>query len=76
MYQRRDRAKTAALALVKTSNPDDEVCILDFNDEPFNGLPQGKDFTSDIGEMQGNSGAVAGQDQEQPSADLLHRVAE
>jgi GWxTD domain-containing protein len=43
---------TAALALVKASQPHDEVGIVDFNDEALNGLPQGEDFTSDIKEME------------------------
>jgi Mg-chelatase subunit ChlD len=51
MGHKRARVKAAALALVKASNPHDEVCIIHFNDEAFNDLPYGKDFTSDIKEM-------------------------
>ena len=52
MRDKRARVKAAALALVKASNPHDQVCIVDFNDEVFNDLPSGEDFTSDIKEME------------------------
>ena len=52
MGHKRVLMKAAALALVKASNPHDEVCIIHFNDEAFNDLPYGKDFTSDIREME------------------------
>ncbi len=52
MGHKRVLMKAAALALVKASNPHDEVCIIHFNDEAFNDLPYGKDFTSDIKEME------------------------
>jgi Mg-chelatase subunit ChlD len=52
MRDKRARLKAAALALVKASKPHDEVCIIDFNDEAFNDLPHGEDFTSDIKEME------------------------
>jgi len=52
MFNKRAGVKAAALALVKASQPRDEVCIVDFNDEAFSGLPRGEDFTSDIGEME------------------------
>jgi VWFA-related protein len=52
MGHKRARVKAVALALVKASNPHDEVCIIHFNDEAFNDLPYGKDFTSDIREME------------------------
>jgi beta-lactamase regulating signal transducer with metallopeptidase domain/Mg-chelatase subunit ChlD len=51
MRDKRARVKAAALALVRASKPHDEVCIVDFNDEAFNDLPNGKDFTSDAKEM-------------------------
>jgi VWFA-related protein len=38
----------AAIALVKASNPEDEVCIVDFNDEPYLDQP----FTNDIKKME------------------------
>jgi beta-lactamase regulating signal transducer with metallopeptidase domain/Mg-chelatase subunit ChlD len=52
MWGKRDGVKAAALALIRASKPRDEVCILDFNDEVFSGLPRGEDFTSDITEME------------------------
>jgi len=52
MRDKRAQVKAAALALVKSSKPRDEVCIVNFNDEAFNDLPHGEDFTSDIKEME------------------------
>ena len=52
MSDKRAGVRAASLALVRASNPDDEVGIVDFNDEALNGLPNGKDFTSDIKEME------------------------
>jgi beta-lactamase regulating signal transducer with metallopeptidase domain len=52
MDQKRAEAVSAALALVKASKPHDEVCILGFDDEVFNGLPNEEDFTSNIKEME------------------------
>jgi Ca-activated chloride channel homolog len=44
MRDKRERVASAALAMVKASNPDDEVFIVNFNEEPT--LAQ--EFTSDI----------------------------
>jgi VWFA-related protein len=52
MRDKRAKVEAAALALVKASNPDDEVFIVNFNDEAFLDNPHGKDFTSDIKEME------------------------
>jgi VWFA-related protein len=52
MRTKRAAVKAATLALMKASQPHDRVCIVDFNDEVFSGLPDGEDFTSDIGEME------------------------
>jgi Ca-activated chloride channel homolog len=52
MRDKRAKVEAAALALVKASNPQDEVFIVNFNDEPFLDNPHGKDFTSDIQEME------------------------
>jgi VWFA-related protein len=52
MREKRAKVEAAALALVKESNPDDEVFIVNFNDEAFMDLPRSKDFTSDIEEME------------------------
>jgi VWFA-related protein len=52
MRDKRAKVEAAALALVKDSNPEDEVFVVNFNDEAFNDLPHGKDFTSNIKEME------------------------
>jgi VWFA-related protein len=52
MREKRAKVEAAALALVKASNPDDEVFIVNFNDEAFLDNPHGKDFTNDIQEME------------------------
>jgi VWFA-related protein len=52
MRDKRSRVEAAALALVKESNKDDEVFVVNFNDEAFLDLPHGKEFTSDIKEME------------------------
>jgi Ca-activated chloride channel homolog len=52
MRDKRAKVEAAALALVKDSNPQDEVFVVNFNDEAYNDLPHGKDFTSDIKEME------------------------
>jgi VWFA-related protein len=52
MRDKRAKVEAAALALVKDSNPEDEVFIVNFNDEAFMDLPRSKDFTSDIKEME------------------------
>ena len=52
MRDKRAKVEAAALALVKDSNPDDEVFIVNFNDEAFLDLPHGRDFTSDVKEME------------------------
>jgi VWFA-related protein len=52
MRDKRARVEAAALTLVKDSNPEDEVFIVNFNDEAFLDNPHGKAFTSDIKEME------------------------
>jgi Ca-activated chloride channel homolog len=52
MREKRAKVEAAALALVKDSNPDDEVFVVNFNDVAFLDLPHQKDFTSDIKEME------------------------
>jgi Ca-activated chloride channel family protein len=52
MRDKRAKVEAAALALAKDSNPEDEVFIVNFNDEAFLDLPHGRDFTSDIKEME------------------------
>lgn len=51
MYERRAEVIAAALALVEAALPHDEFCILSFDDEVFNTLPNDKDFTSNIEEI-------------------------
>ncbi|MDE3167679.1 MAG: VWA domain-containing protein [Acidobacteriota bacterium] len=52
MRDKRAKVEAAALALVKESNPDDEVFVVNFNDEAFLDLPHNKDFTNDIAELE------------------------
>ncbi len=52
MRDKRAKVEAAALALVKASNPQDEVFVVNFNDEAFLDNPHGKDFTSNIKEME------------------------
>ena len=52
MRDKRAKVEAADLALVKESNPDDEVFVVNFNDEAFLDLPHNKDFTSDIKELE------------------------
>jgi VWFA-related protein len=51
MRAKRARVEAAALALVKDSNPEDEVFIVNFNDDAFLVTPPGRDFTSDTMEL-------------------------
>jgi len=52
MRNKLTKVSAAALALVKDSNRDDEVFIVNFNDEAFLDNPHGKAFTNDIKEME------------------------
>ncbi len=52
MRDKRAKVAAAALDLVKASNRDDEVFVVNFNDDAYLDLPHGKDFTNDIGEME------------------------
>jgi VWFA-related protein len=52
MRDKRAKVEAAALTLVKDSNPEDEVFIVNFNDEAFLDLPNRKLFTNDIKEME------------------------
>ena len=52
MREKRARVEAAALALVKDSNPEDEVFIVNFNDDAYIDNPHGKDFLTSIEEMQ------------------------
>jgi VWFA-related protein len=48
MMSKRARVEAAALAMVRASNPEDEVFIVNFNDEGYLDVP----FTSDIHKME------------------------
>jgi VWFA-related protein len=52
MRDKRAKVAAASLALVKDSNKDDEVFVVNFNDEAFLDLPHQKDFTSNIEELE------------------------
>jgi len=52
MRTKRAGVEAASLALVRDSNPGDEVFVVNFNDEPFLDLPNKKNFTNDIREME------------------------
>ena len=54
MREKYGKVAAAALRLVKASNPQDEVCIINFNDEPFLDVP----FTSDVKKMEEGLGRV------------------
>jgi Ca-activated chloride channel family protein len=46
------QVKTAAMALVKESNPADEVFIVNFNDAAYLDNPKDKPFTNDLAELE------------------------
>jgi Ca-activated chloride channel homolog len=48
MSTKRTRVEAAALAMVRESNPQDEVCVINFNDDAFLDVP----FTNDIHKME------------------------
>ncbi len=52
MRDKRAKVEAAALTLVKDSNREDEVFIVNFNDEAFLDNPHNKDFTNDIKELE------------------------
>jgi VWFA-related protein len=52
MRDKRAKVEAAAVTLAKDSNKDDEVFVVNFNDEAFLDNPHGKDFTSEIKEIE------------------------
>jgi Ca-activated chloride channel homolog len=52
MRNKIEKVKAAALALVKDSNRDDEVFVVNFNDTAYLDNPKDKDFTNDITELE------------------------
>jgi hypothetical protein len=58
MRNKLGKVEAAALALVKDSNRDDEVFIVNFNDAAYLDNPQDKDFTNDIAELETALGRI------------------
>lgn len=52
MRDKRAKVAAAALGLVKASNKDDEVFVVNFNDDAYLDLPHGEDFTNNIADME------------------------
>ncbi len=52
MRDKRSRVEAAALELVKASNPENEVFVVNFNDQIYFDNPHGKDFTTDRAEIE------------------------
>jgi Ca-activated chloride channel family protein len=52
MRDKRAKVEAATLALIKDSNPEDEVFVVNFNDEAFLDLPHNKDFTNNVKELE------------------------
>jgi len=52
MRNKIEKVRAAALALVKASNRDDEVFIVNFNDTAYLDNPKDKDFTNEVDELQ------------------------
>jgi Ca-activated chloride channel homolog len=48
---KRAGVETSALALIQSSNPDDEVFVVHFNDETYVDNPGGKDFLTNFADM-------------------------
>lgn len=51
MHHVKQELRAAALTFVETSNPADEVFVVNFNDDYYLDLGPGKDFSSDIHEL-------------------------
>jgi Ca-activated chloride channel homolog len=51
MRRKRSDVIEAALAFAQSSNPQDEIFIVNFNERVFMGLPAGLPFTSDINQL-------------------------
>jgi VWFA-related protein len=80
MKNKRAGVEAAAMALVKDSNPDDELFVVHFNDEAYIDNPPGKDFLTDPAEMQAAvtrvdcSGGTAMRDAVQMAIDWLRKA--
>jgi VWFA-related protein len=51
MRRKRSDVIDAALAFAESSNPQDEIFIVNFNERVFMGLPRGMAFTSDLNQL-------------------------
>jgi VWFA-related protein len=51
MRRKRSDAVNAAMAFAESSNPQDEIFIVNFNERVFMGLPPGTPFTSDLNQL-------------------------
>ena len=51
MRRKRSDVIDAALAFAESSNPKDEIFIVNFNERVFMGLPAGMSFTNDLGTL-------------------------
>jgi len=58
MRDKRVKVNTAAMDLIRASNPEDEVFVVNFNEKAYLDLPNGKDFTNDPDEMEAALGLV------------------
>ena len=58
MRDKRVKVTAASLALVKDSNKEDEVFVVNFNDEAFLDLPNRKDFANDTTELEEALGRI------------------
>jgi Ca-activated chloride channel family protein len=77
MKDKRDKVAAAALALIKASNPQDEVFVVNFNDRPYLDQP----FTNDIKKLEAaldkldSKGGTAMRDAISGSIHEMHRKA-
>ena len=58
MRNKLEKVKAASLALVKDSNRDDEVFVVNFNDTAYLDNPKDKNFTNDLGELETALGRI------------------
>ena len=58
MRNKLEKVKAASLALVKDSNRDDEVFVVNFNDTAYLDNPKDKNFTNDLEELQTALGRI------------------
>jgi Ca-activated chloride channel homolog len=61
MRRKREDVINAALAFAESSNPQDEIFIVNFNERVFMGLPPATPFTSDLGQLRSALGNTRSQ---------------